>query len=146
MYAYHCCCCVPPSLLLQVLDLSYCCSRRLPKSCWSQLTALTRLSLSGDNLTGASHVPLKQLPSLQHVELRDQRLRTKALLGCTALQVGGWVSEEEGAVGEVGCCCRLQAGKLLPRIMQLNDVSDQYDVSLPVVLLHAGHILVMHGQ
>jgi hypothetical protein len=45
-------------------------------------------------------VPLKQLPSLQHVELRDQRPRIKALLGCNALQVGGWVGEEEGAVGK----------------------------------------------
>jgi hypothetical protein len=77
----------------QVLDLSHCSSRRLPKSCWSRLTALTRLSLSGTDIRGSGRVPLHQLPSLAHLELRDQEhlIRPKALQGCTALQVSGWV-------------------------------------------------------
>jgi hypothetical protein len=81
----YCCCCY--TLLHQVLDLGYSRSERVPKSCWSCLTALTRLCLSGAGLQGYRHVPLKELPSLVHLELRDQKLGPKALLGCTGLQV-----------------------------------------------------------
>lgn len=87
----RCCCCCCWLLAFfkhQELDLGYCSGGHLPTSCWSGLTALTRLSLSGSGFVGHWRAPLRQLPSLTHLELRDQCLWGKRLRGCTALQVG----------------------------------------------------------